>query len=126
MSSVPAALADARRRLVSVAAISGTINLLMLSGSIYMLQVYDRVLPSRNLATLFGLSVLVLAAYLLQGYLDSVRTRMLGRIAGLFDATLQESIYRALVDLPLRGTASTEVQQPIRDLELIRTFLSGL
>jgi PrtD family type I secretion system ABC transporter len=126
MNSVAAALADARRRLVSVAAISFAINLLMLTGSIYMLQVYDRVLPSRNLATLFGLSVLVLAAYLLQGYLDSVRTRMLGRIAGLFDATLQESIYRALVDLPLRGTASTEVQQPIRDLELIRTFLSGL
>ena len=44
---VPVALAEARRRLVSVAAISGAINLLMLSGSIYMLQVYDRVIPSR-------------------------------------------------------------------------------
>jgi ATP-binding cassette, subfamily C, bacterial PrsD len=126
MNSVAAALADARRRLVSVAAISFAINLLMLTGSIYMLQVYDRVLPSRNLATLAGLSILVLAAYLLQGYLDSVRTRMLGRIAGLFDATLQESIYRALVDLPLRGVASAAVQQPLRDLELIRAFLSGL
>ena len=126
MSSVAAALADARRRLVSVAAISGAINLLMLSGSIYMLQVYDRVLPSGNLATLFGLSVLVIAAYLLQGYLDAVRTRMLARIAGLFDAALQESIYRTLVQLPLRGMASAAVQQPLRDLELIRAFLSGL
>ena len=126
MNSVAAALADARRRVVSVAAISCAINLLMLSGSIYMLQVYDRVLPSRNLATLFGLSILVLAAYLLQGYLDAVRTRMLARIAGLFDAALQESIYRALVHLPLRGIASVAVQQPLRDLELIRAFLSGL
>ena len=126
MNSVAAALADARRRLVSVAAISGAINLLMLSGSIYMLQVYDRVLPSRNLATLFGLSILVIAAYLLQGYLDAVRTRMLARIAGLFDAAMQEFIYRALVQLPLRGMACAVVQQPLRDLELIRTFLSGL
>src|SRR6516165_8486836 len=126
MNSVAAALADARRRLVSVAAISGAINLLMLSGSIYMLQVYDRVLPSRNLATLFGLSILVIAAYLLQGYLDAVRTRMLARIAGLFDAALQEFIYRALVQFPLRGMACAVVQQPLRDLELIRTFLSGL
>ena len=111
---------------VSVAAISGAINLLMLSGSIYMLQVYDRVLPSRNLSTLFGLSVIVLAAYLLQGYLDAVRTRMLARIAGLFDATLQAPIYGALVDLPLKGVAPAAVQQPLRDLELVRAFLSGM
>ena len=52
--AVAAALAGARRRLVSVAAFSGAINLLTLSGSIYMLQVYDRVLPSRNFATLIG------------------------------------------------------------------------
>ena len=120
------ALADARRRLVSVAAISGAINLLMLTGSIYMLQVYDRVLPSRNLSTLFGLSVIVLAAYLLQGYLDAVRTRMLARIAGLFDATLQAPIYGSLVDLPLKGVAPAAVQQPLRDLELVRAFLSGM
>jgi ATP-binding cassette subfamily C protein PrsD len=125
-NAVAVALADARRRLVSVAAISGAINLLMLSGSIYMLQVYDRVLPSRSLSTLFGLSAIVLAAYLLQGYLDAVRTRMLARIAGLFDAALQEPIYRSLVDLPLKGVPAAAVQQPLRDLEVVRTFLSGM
>ena len=125
-NAVAAALVDARRRLLSVAAISGAINLLMLSGSIYMLQVYDRVLPSRSLSTLFGLSVIVLAAYLLQGYLDAVRTRMLARIAGLFDAALQAPIYGALVDLPLKGVAPVAVQQPLRDLELVRAFLSGM
>ena len=125
-NAVAAALVDARRRLLSVAAISGAINLLMLSGSIYMLQVYDRVLPSRSLSTLFGLSVIVLAAYLLQGYLDAVRTRMLARIAGLFDAALQAPIYGALVDLPLKGVAPAAVQQPLRDLDLVRAFLSGM
>ena len=73
-----------------------------------------------------GLSVIVLAAYLLQGYLDAVRTRMLARIAGLFDAALQAPIYGALVDLPLKGVAPAAVQQPLRDLELVRAFLSGM
>ena len=75
VDAVAAALAGARRRVVSVAAFSGVINFLTLSGSIYMLQVYDRVLPSRNFATLIGLSVILIAAYLLQGYLDAARSR---------------------------------------------------
>src|SRR5262252_5287616 len=125
-NSVADALADVRRRLVGVAGISGAINLLMLSGSIYMLQVYDRVLPSRNVATLVGLSVLVLAAYLLQGCLDAIRSRMLARISALLDAALQESIYGALVGLPLSGVVPSMAQQPLRDLELVRAFLSGM
>lgn len=124
--AVSAALADARRRVVSVAAFSGAINVLTLSGSIYMLQVYDRVLPSRSLATLAGLSVILLAAYALQGFLDSVRTRMLTRIGALFDAALQEPIYRAIASLPLKGTALPAVTQPLRDLEQVRSFLSGM
>jgi ABC-type protease/lipase transport system fused ATPase/permease subunit len=80
---VAAGLADSRRRLLHVALFSGLINLLTMSGSLYMLQVYDRVIPSRNLATLTGLSVMVLAAYLLQGYLDALRARMLARIAAM-------------------------------------------
>lgn len=51
--------------MTGIAAFSGVINLLMLSGSLYMLQVYDRVIPSRNLATLSGLSLMVLLAYLI-------------------------------------------------------------
>jgi ATP-binding cassette, subfamily C, bacterial PrsD len=124
--AVSAALADARRRIVSVAAFSGAINVLTLSGSIYMLQVYDRVLPSRSLATLAGLSVILLVAYALQGFLDSVRTRMLARIGALFDAALQEPIYRAIASLPLKGTAVPAVTQPVRDLEQVRSFLSGM
>src|SRR5436309_14015009 len=91
------------RRLVGVAVFSGVINLLMLSGSLYMLQVYDRVIPSRNIATLVGLSLMVLFAYLVQGYFDALRARMLCRVATLFDVGLQESIHTALAALPLRG-----------------------
>src|SRR3984885_6838122 len=67
---VAVGLRQCARRLVGVAGFSGVVNVLMLSGSLYMLQVYDRVIPSRNIATLFGLSLMVLFAYLMQGYFD--------------------------------------------------------
>ena len=90
-----------------------------------MLQVYDRVIPSRNVATLLGLSAIVVIAYLLQGYFDALRGRMLARIGALFDAELQPQIYFALVSLPLRGTKPILGQQPLRDLDQVRAFLSG-
>jgi hypothetical protein len=71
------AMRASARRMIGVAVFSGVINIQMLSGSLYMLQVYDRVIPSRNLATLFGLSLMVLIAYLVQGYFDAMRSRML-------------------------------------------------
>jgi ATP-binding cassette, subfamily C, bacterial PrsD len=114
------------RQLAGVAVFSGVVNLLTLSGSLYMLQVYDRVIPSRNVATLVGLSLIVLLAYLLQGYFDALRTRMLSRIGSLFDAGLQEPIHTALATLPLRGVRSMLAQQPLRDLDQIRAFLSSM
>jgi ATP-binding cassette, subfamily C, bacterial PrsD len=114
------------RRLLGVAVFSGAINLLTLSGSFYMLQVYDRVIPSRNLATLVGLSLIVLLAYLLQGYLEALRVRMLSRIGTLFDASLQEPIHVALAVLPLKGSKPALAQQPLRDLDQVRLFLSGM
>ena len=123
---VTAGLRASARQLLGVAMFSGIVNLLTLSGSLYMLQVYDRVIPSRNVATLVGLSLIVLFAYLLQGYFDALRTRMLARIGTLFDAGLQESIYLALATLPLRGVRPLVAQQPLRDLDQVRTFLSGI
>ena len=122
---VAAGLAESRRRLLHVALFSGLINLLTMSGSLYMLQVYDRVIPSRNLATLAGLSVMVLFAYLLQGYLDALRARMLARIAAVFDVGLQAPVYLALARLPLSGGRPADMQQPLRDIEQVRSFLAS-
>jgi ATP-binding cassette subfamily C protein PrsD len=119
-------LRESARRMTGIAAFSGVINLLMLSGSLYMLQVYDRVIPSRNLATLSGLSLMVLLAYLIQGYFEALRSRMLCRVATLFDVGLQEAIHNALVTLPLRGVKPSAMQQPSRDLEQVRAFMSGM
>src|SRR6266852_5877251 len=116
-------LRESARRMVGIAVFSGVINLLMLSGSLYMLQVYDRVIPSRNVATLLGLSLIILVAYLLQGYFEALRTRMLSRIGTLFDANLQNRIHLALATLPLKGVKPTLAQQPVRDLDQIRMFL---
>ena len=123
---VAQALRDSARRMVGVAVFSGVINILMLSGSLYMLQVYDRVIPSRNIATLLGLSLMVLFAYLVQGYFDAMRARMLCRIATLFDGALQGSIHGALATLPLRGVKPVLMQQPLRDLDQVRGFMSSM
>jgi PrtD family type I secretion system ABC transporter len=123
---VGAGLRASAVRFGGIAVFSGVINVLMLAGSLYMLQVYDRVIPSRNIATLIGLSLMVLVAYFLQGYFDALRSRMLTRVGTLFDAGLQEPIHLALATLPLRGVKPMVMQQPLRDLDTIRTFLSGM
>src|SRR5229473_1146456 len=119
-------LRESARRMIGIAVFSGVINILMLSGSLYMLQVYDRVIPSRNIATLFGLSLIVLFAYVVQGYFDALRSRMLCRVATLFDAGLQEAIHVALATLPLRGVKPMLMQQPLRDLDQVRSFMSSM
>jgi ATP-binding cassette, subfamily C, bacterial PrsD len=119
-------LRESARRMVGVAGFSGVVNILMLSGSLYMLQVYDRVIPSRNVATLLGLSLMVLLAYLIQAYFEALRARMLCRVATMFDVGMQESIHTALATLPLRGANPMLLQQPLRDLDQVRTFMSGM
>ena len=119
-------LHESAHRMVGIALFSGVVNVLMLSGSLYMLQVYDRVIPSRSVATLIGLSLMVLLAYLMQGYFDALRSRMLCRVATLFDAGLQQQVHTALATLPLRGAKPMLMQQPLRDLDQIRTFMSSM
>src|SRR6266700_995187 len=119
-------LRESARRMIGIVVFSGVINILMLAGSLYMLQVYDRVIPSRNIATLFGLSLMVLLAYVVQGYFDALRSRMLCRVATLFDVGLQDAIHNALAVLPLRGVKPMLMQQPLRDLDQVRAFMSSM
>jgi ATP-binding cassette subfamily C protein len=105
---------------------SGCINILMLTGSIYMLQVYDRVLSSRSIPTLIGISLIVLAAFVLQGFLDAVRTRMLARTGAQFDEALSPTVFDMVRKLPLRGARSDQAMQGVRDLDTVRGFLGGM
>jgi ABC-type protease/lipase transport system fused ATPase/permease subunit len=78
---VAAALRDCRRASWSVALFSGLVNLLMLAGPLYMLQVYDRVLSSHSVPTLVALTVFLVGAYAIQGGLDLIRLRVVVRAA---------------------------------------------
>jgi len=120
------ALRAVRRQWVHVAVFSTGVNLLMLTASFYMLQVYDRVLPSRSIATLVALSVMAMAAYALQGVLDGARLRLLGRIGAVVDERLAPLTLSAAVGLSLAGARPGEALQPGRDLDTLRGFLGSL
>jgi ATP-binding cassette subfamily C protein len=98
----------------------------MLTGSMFMLQVYDRVLPSRSVPTLVSLGVLAVALFAFQGFLDMSRGRILVRIGTFLDEQLSPRIYDAVARLPLKIQSRADGMQPIRDLDQIRSFLSGL
>ena len=93
--AVAQALKDCRRAFWSVALFSGLVNLLMLAGPIYMLQVYDRVLASRSVPTLVALTVFLVGAYAFQGMLDLIRSRIVVRSAALLDQRLGDTVHRA-------------------------------
>jgi ATP-binding cassette subfamily C protein len=120
------AVREASQQFWPIIIFSTVINLLMLTGSIYMLQIYDRVLSSRSIETLMALSFIVLAAFCLQGFLDNVRLRMLSRVGAVFDDNLGPAVQRAAILLPLKGATASEALQPQRDADTIRSFLSGL
>jgi len=124
-SEVWVALKACRPALVGVAVFSAIINVLSLTGSIFMLQVYDRVIPSRSGATLIGLSLIALSAYLFQGALDAFRSRMLARIGAKFDELLANRVFHTLTTFSLLGVRSGVTTQGIRDLDQVRSFLSG-
>ncbi|MGQ0455714.1 MAG: type I secretion system permease/ATPase [Hyphomicrobium sp.] len=111
---------------VGVALFSGVINVLALSGSIYMLQVYDRVLPSQSAPTLVGLSILLVGLYAISGALEFLRARIMVRVGNRVDTTLTPRVFRAIQILPLRTKAGGDGMQPLRDLDAIRSFVSGL
>jgi len=124
-SEISAFLKSCRRIFWALAAFSGLSNLLMLTGSFFMLQVYDRVLPGRSIPTLVALMALATALYLFQGGLDLVRGRISARVGRYFDEKLGVRVFDALVRLPLKTRGDGDGLQPLRDLDQVRSFLSG-
>jgi len=109
----------------SISLISGIVNLLALTAPLFMLQVYDRVLVSRSIPTLVGLSILAGGLYIFQFLLDVIRSRVLIRIGEAFDVKWSTSVHHAIVTLPLRARLPGDGLQPLRDLDNVRVFLSG-
>lgn len=119
------ALSSCRSAFIGVAVISGLVNILYLTGSFYLLEIYDRVLTSGSIPTLVAISLLALMLYGFQGAFEVVRARMLVRIAGTLDEALSGRIYRAMVRAPLRVSMRGDGLQALRDFDQVRGFLSG-
>ena len=122
---VAEALRECRRAFGSVALFSGMVNLLMLAGPLYMLQVYDRVLSSRSVPTLIALSIFLVGAYAFQGALDLIRSRVVVRSAAVLDQRLALAVHSAVIRLSVASRHPGDGPQPVRDLDAIRGFLTG-
>ncbi|USG62022.1 type I secretion system permease/ATPase [Sneathiella marina] len=110
---------------IGAALISLLINVLMLTGPLFMLQIYDRVLSSGSVPTLLTLSIIVLTLYALYGLLELIRGRIFTRISQKIDNHLTSIAYKTSNNLALnRGETSRDVR-PTQDLDNIRTFLGG-
>jgi ATP-binding cassette subfamily C protein len=125
-SPIAIGLSACKGAFLAIGILTALINVLMLTGSLFMLQVYDRVLPSRSVPTLIGLGILAAALFAFQGFLDMSRGRILVRIGSFLDEKLSPRIYDAVARLPLRIQSKADGIQPVRDLDQIRGFLSSL
>ncbi|MGY4423407.1 PrtD family type I secretion system ABC transporter [Bradyrhizobium sp. JR6.1] len=125
-SELAEALRACRSAFIGVGLISCMINLLYLTGSMFMLQVYDRVLPSRSVPTLVGLVVIAAVLYMAQGVLDLLRGRILGRVGTSLDEALNARVFDTIVRLPLMAGNRSEGLQPLRDLDNVRSFLGSM
>ena len=100
------------------------VNLLMLTGPLFMLQVYDRVLSSRSEATLTALFMLVVILYALMGLLDYARGRVAARIGAQFQATLDSRVFDALLRRAVMPPERSRPASGLQDLESVQRFMS--
>lgn len=124
-SELDAALAKCRSAFIAIAGFSAILNILALTGSMFMMEVYDRVLPSRSVPTLIGLLVLAMTLYIFQGLMDALRGRLLARVGARLDQTMSDRIYGTVMRLPVQAPKRGASIQPLRDLDAVRSYLSG-
>ncbi len=113
-----------RREVIWVAVFGVFSNLLMLTPTLYMMQVFDRVMMSNSEYTLAALSMLAVALFLVMGFADWARARLLVRVGTRFDLLVQRSIFNATFDAKLRSTTGSN-PQALNDLTQLRQFLTG-
>ena len=113
-----------RRYFYGVGAFSFVINMLMLVPAIYMLQVYDRVLTSRNETTLLMLTLLVVGLFALMGILEFIRSRVLVRVGAIMEHRINERVFDAAFEATLRRGIGN-ARQALTDLTQLRQFLTG-
>ncbi len=123
-AELSAALPGGRQLPWLVLGISAMLNALLLSGSIFMLLIYDEVLPSHSIPSLVGLVVLLVLAYAFQGALEHVRQRLSTAAGQLAERRLSPRVLGLALDGELASPGSDAVQ-PVRDLDCLRAFFAS-
>ena len=124
-SFLMAVLSSLKMAFLGIGATSALVNILALTGSFFMLQVYDRVIPARSLPTLVGLGIIAATLYAFQGFLEVIRSMLLVRLGLSVDERFGTTVYDSLVLFPARMQTHGDGLQPVRDLDVVRSFLSG-
>ncbi len=120
-----AARAESRGAFWGVGLFSAFVNLLMLTGPLYMLNVYDRVLGSRSVETLIALTVLVAFLYGMMAILDYVRGRVMARVGARFQARLDRRVFSATIRATTQGRVPEAAKSGQRDLEAVQRMLTA-
>ncbi|QUS38258.1 type I secretion system permease/ATPase [Tardiphaga alba] len=105
--------------------VSGLINVLALTGSLYMMQIYDRALTSGSIPTLLVLSGLAIGLYLFQGCFDVIRSQVLVRVGARMDKRVAPLAHRVAIDMPRFGFSTSEALERGRDVDTVRGFLGS-
>jgi PrtD family type I secretion system ABC transporter len=119
------AVSAARSALIPAGIFSLFINMLALVSPLYMLQVYDRVLSSRNLMTLLFLTIIAVFLYLVYGSLEGLRSRVLVRGGARFENVLRTPLFETTFAAMLGRKTGTVEAQPFRDADVVREFVTG-
>ncbi len=122
-------LKSVRHILLYAAGLSFFVNLLMLTGPLYMLQIYDRVLASRSYETLAVITGLILGLFAAMALIDFARGALLARSGAAFENDLKSVTFDFSMDVARAGTpeqgAKQNAEQPLKDLRQVRQFLGG-
>ena len=105
--------------------LSGIINVLALTGAFYMLQIYDRALPSGNIPTLVALSGLAIGLYLFQGFFDVLRSQILVRVGARLDNKLAPLAHQVVIEMSRYGYSTSEALERGRDVDTVRGFFAS-
>ncbi|WP_137175634.1 type I secretion system permease/ATPase [Massilia sp. HP4] len=123
-NEITEALQIFKKTFITIGVFSAITNMLALVPSLYMMQVYDRVLASQNELTLVMLTVLMLGAYLMLASLEMIRSFVLVRVGNRFDMMMNKRVYTAAFQQNLK-TSGANAGQAMSDLTNVRQFMTG-
>ena len=124
-SDLVVALKDCKSAFISAAGFSMIINILMLVPSLYMLQVYDRVVPTGNKSTLLMLTLIVFVLFLTMSLIEWIRSQILVKVSARLELLLNQRVFSIAYQQSLFSGGQAASTQAFDDLTGLRQFLTG-